>query len=347
MEPRVSIIILNWNGWRDTVECLESVYRIHYLNYDVIVIDNASTDDSIQKIREYARGKIKVTSRFFKYTSHNKPIHVFVLKEEVAKQGKFNRVLYEKYDVNRRLILIKNEDNYGFAGGNNVGIKFALSIFNSDYILLLNNDVVVDSDFLIKLVTVAEKDGKIGIVGPKIYYYDYDGKTDIIWHIGGKLKWYPPILHRTFNIKDKGQFNRLLNLDFVPGAAMLIKTNIIKKIGLLSQEYFLQWEDIDYCIRAKKEGFKVVYTPLANVWHKVSASYIGSKLTYFQTELGSRNRILFWKKYLSTEKFFLFIFFVLTVLLPLHVIYYILVERDIKKVKYFLKGLIKGLFYPI
>ncbi|WP_342452635.1 glycosyltransferase family 2 protein [Thermococcus stetteri] len=70
MFPRVSIIILNWNGWKDTIECLESLYRITYPNYDVILVDNASKDDSVQKIKEYAEGKIKVNSKFFEYNPH-------------------------------------------------------------------------------------------------------------------------------------------------------------------------------------------------------------------------------------------------------------------------------------
>ncbi|WP_370520470.1 glycosyltransferase family 2 protein [Thermococcus sp. LS2] len=98
MFPRVSIIILNWNGWRDTIECLESLYRITYLNYDVIVIDNGSRDNSIQKIREYCEGKIKVNSEFFKYSPYNKPIRVFEISEDEAKQGKFDRSLYEKFE---------------------------------------------------------------------------------------------------------------------------------------------------------------------------------------------------------------------------------------------------------
>jgi GT2 family glycosyltransferase len=122
IKPRVSIIILNWNGWRDTIECLESLYRIDYPNYDVIVVDNSSTDDSIEKIKEYCEGKIAVDSKFFKYDPRNKPI-------EVVECGKD-----EKPDIPKaqrdRLFLIKNDKNYGFAKGNNIGIQYALKAFN-------------------------------------------------------------------------------------------------------------------------------------------------------------------------------------------------------------------------
>ena len=93
--PRVSIIILNWNGWKDTIECLESIYQITYQNYDVIVVDNGSKDDSVQKIKEYCEGKIKVESKFFEYDPSNKPIYVLeYTREQAEKGGNFRK---EKY----------------------------------------------------------------------------------------------------------------------------------------------------------------------------------------------------------------------------------------------------------
>ena len=168
MFPRVSIIILNWNGWKDTIECLESLYKITYPNYDVIVVDNGSKDDSVEKIKAYANGEIKVESKFFKYNPKNKPIKVFEVSEEDARYGRFKRTLYNKFDVNRRMILIRNKDNYGFTGGNNIAIQFALNVLNPDYVLLLNNDTVVDRNFLSELVKVAESDNRIGVLQPKI-----------------------------------------------------------------------------------------------------------------------------------------------------------------------------------
>jgi len=87
MKPKVSIIILNWNGWKDTIECLESVYQITYPNYNVIVVDNGSEDESIEKIREYCKGKIKVESKFFEYNLGNKPIKIIEYTREEAEDG--------------------------------------------------------------------------------------------------------------------------------------------------------------------------------------------------------------------------------------------------------------------
>ncbi|WP_048150681.1 glycosyltransferase family 2 protein [Palaeococcus ferrophilus] len=307
--PRVSIIILNWNGWRDTIECLESLYRITYPNYDVIVVDNGSEDDSVQKIKEYAAGKIKVNSKFFEYNPYNKPIKVFEILENEAKQGKFNRPHYGKFDSNRRMILIKNEDNYGFAGGNNVGIKFALSVLNPDYVLLLNNDTVVDPNFLIELIKVAESDEKIGIVGPKIYYYDYNGRDDVIWFAGGELSqfgWF--YYHRDQKIAEKYSTSPT-SVDWITGASMLLKVNNLGRLTILSQDYFFGNEDVDLCIHASKRELINMYVPKAKIWHKVGVArkkvasvspelFIKTHLDYIKLIQKHSDRLSFFHRFL-------------------------------------------------
>ena len=144
MNPKVSIIILNWNGWRDTIECLESLYQITYPNYDVIIVDNGSEDGSIQKIKEYAESKIKVESKFFEYSSENKPIKIIEYTREEAEAGGGKEKEITDLPSNKKMIIIKNEKNYGFAEGNNIAMRYALKALNPDYILLLNNDTVVD-----------------------------------------------------------------------------------------------------------------------------------------------------------------------------------------------------------
>ena len=83
--PRVAVIILNWNGWKDTVECLESLYNINYPNYDVVLVDNASSDDSIQKIEKYCKGNLKVESKFLTFQTGNKPIKIVEHTEDEIK----------------------------------------------------------------------------------------------------------------------------------------------------------------------------------------------------------------------------------------------------------------------
>ncbi|NQE54445.1 hypothetical protein C5S29_12710, partial [ANME-1 cluster archaeon GoMg3.2] len=180
MMLKVSIIILNWNGWKDTIECLESLYQITYPNYEVVVVDNGSEDESIEKIIEYCEGKIKVESKFFEYDPSNKPIKVIEYTRAEAGGGKEEEI--DSLPSNRKMIIIKNEKNYGFAEGNNIGMRYALKALNPDYILLLNNDTVVDREFLGELMKVAESNGMIGFVGAKVYFYD---KSNVIQFTGG------------------------------------------------------------------------------------------------------------------------------------------------------------------
>jgi len=281
--PRVSIIILNWNGWRDTIECLESLYRIEYPNYDVIVIDNDSKDESIQKIKEYASGKIKVESKFFRYNPKNKPIKVFEIDEEEARQGKFNRPFYEKFDPDRRLVLIKNKENYGYAGGNNIGIKFALSIFNPDYVLILNNDTVVEPKFLSELVKVAEMDKKIGIVGSLIRLYY---TPNVIQSNGIQINL------KVGRIRHIQEINPQESVDCVMGCSMLISKKLLSNGELFDNAFFVYVEEIDFCLRAKKNrGYIIKSIPYSLVFHKHrgSTGYIMNKFILYYR---ARNYIL-------------------------------------------------------
>jgi len=227
--PKVSIIILNWNGLEDTIECLESLKKITYPNYEVIVVDNASEGDDVKILKE----------KFGDY------IHI-----------------------------IENDKNYGFAEGNNIGMRYALSSSAPTHLMLLNNDTVVAPDFLEELVKVAESEAEIGIVGPKIYYYDFEGRKNVIWFAGGKIEWwrrwvYP---HIGRNDKDLPQYQNLTTVDWVSGAAMMLKSSIIRELSFLDSQYFFGDEDVDYCLRARKHGFKIVYVSTARVWHKVGVS---------------------------------------------------------------------------
>lgn len=298
--PRVSIIILNWNGWKDTIECLESVYQITYPNYDVIVVDNGSENESVEKIKEYAEGRLSVESNFFEYSRGNKPIYVMEYSQEEAELG--IRRDRDGLDLpsNKRLIMISNRENYGFAEGNNIGIRYSLTCFNPEYILLLNNDTVVKKDFLNNLISDALCDNQnIGIFGPKIFYYNFEGRKDVIWSAGGFFNMWSGIrTTRYYRSIDCTDASYPLDVDFVSGAALLIHRNVIKRIGLLDSDYFTYTEDIDWCYRAKKSGYRIRYVPSSLVWHKVSMS-TGTENSPFSQYLIVRNSVLFMKKNVS------------------------------------------------
>ena len=255
MNTNVSIVILNWNGWRDTIECLESIYLNNYHNYNVIVVDNDSNDESINKIKEYCNGKIKIESSFFKYNQYNKPIEIL---EPEPDDNILNKDNYESQSL--RLFLIKNDRNVGFAEGNNIGIKYALDNLNPDYVLLLNNDTVVDKGFLVEMLKVSESDNRIGIVGPKIYFYNDPNR---IWFAMGKISWkFCRGLNIGYNEIDNGQYNKVTKVEYISGCAFLIKREVIDSIGLLDKKFFLYFEEIDWTLRATRLSYKSVYVPM-------------------------------------------------------------------------------------
>jgi GT2 family glycosyltransferase len=329
--PKVSIIILNWNGWRDTIECLESLYQITYQNYEVIVVDNGSEDESIEKIKEYCEGKISVESKFFEYSPENKPIKIIEYTREVAEAGGGREKEIVDLPSNRKLIIIKNKKNYGFAEGNNIGIKYALKALNSDYVMLLNNDTVVDNIFLDELVKVAGSDDKIGIIGPKVNYYD---KSNKIFSVGGKINWWTGK-----NTALQSNLNQIREVDYVSGCALMIKKDALNKIGLFSSEYFLYAEELDYCVRTNRQGFKVFNYPRTTIWHKISASAESKIKMYYRT----RNRFIFMKKFLSHPKFLFFIIWTLTVDFAIETLM-LIYNRDFDLYKSYLRGLFDGLF---
>lgn len=270
--PKIAVILLNWNTWQDTIECLESLYQVNYPNYEVIVVDNNSLDNSIEKIKEYAQGLVEINSKFVNYTSDNKPILTVEYLREEAERGDRaeNEEETAKVSSNRKLVLIKNEKNYGFSGGNNIGIRYALHNKKVKYILLLNNDTVVDPNFLIELVDVMEKESKIGIAGSKIYDY-YDNK--LIQCKGGYICWWKgKIEEYDFWVREKQECDQISERDFVWATSALIKREVFEKIGLLDPYFFFGIEEYDFCTRAKKAGFKIVYVPTSKVWHKKGAS---------------------------------------------------------------------------
>lgn len=324
--PKVSIIILNWNGWKDTIECLESLYRITYPNYDVIVVDNGSEDESIEEIKDYAGGKIKVESKFFEHETKNKPITVFENpKNKINDKGK-------NLPSNRKLILIENDENYGFAKGNNIGIKYALKYLESDYILILNNDIVVDKDFLQILVNTMKNDAGIGIVGPMIKLYD---KNEEIFSVGGIINWWTGRNKAILHLKS----NQIKEVDYVSGCALTIRKEIFNRVGLLSEEYFLYVEEIDYCVRVNRQNYKIVNEPNAVIWHKVSSTAQNKIKIYYTT----RNWFIFMKKFANLPNYVFFIFWNLTFNFLFETVK-IIYMYNLKLYKYYLKGLFDGLF---
>ncbi len=214
------------------------------------------------------------------------------------------------------LKIIYNEKNLGFTGGNNTGIDYALTN-GADYVLILNNDTLVDSSFADELVYFANSHQDAGIVAPKIYFakgyefhkdrYRTEDLGKIIWYAGGLIDWKNVYAsHRGVDEVDKGQYDDVIETEFATGCCFLMPREVIEKVGKFDDDYFLYFEDADLSQRVKKKGYKVYYNPQSVIWHK-NASSTGGSGSDLQDYYLTRNRLLFGFKYAPARaKFALF-----------------------------------------
>lgn len=246
MEPRVHVVILNWNGFGDTSRCLRSLQHLRYLNYRVIVVDNGSTDDSESRIVEQFPGI------------------------ELTQSGK----------------------NLGFAGGCNVGIRQALAE-GTDFIWLLNSDTTVDPAALEALVDKIDTNPRIGAVGSAIYFMDEPHRLQA-WGGGYVNFWLGRSGHFFKPVPDP-------NIQFLTGASLLISRSAVEAIGLLDEDFFMYWEDADFCFRLRRAGWNLAVAGESKVWHKGYTSIGRGRVSSYQYFNASAS--LFFKKYAPVPVF--------------------------------------------
>jgi GT2 family glycosyltransferase len=254
---KVFITILNYNGNKDTYNCLNSLEELNTTGFElnVVVVDNAS-------------------------------------KEKFTEDKKY------KFDLK----IIRSETNLGFSGGQNLGIKFALDN-GADYVVILNNDVILNKELIVELLNTFETNKDCGIVSPKIYFakghefhkdrYQQNELGKVIWYAGGQIDWQNVIAsHIGVDEVDKGQYQNVKEIDFASGCCEMIKREVFEKIGFFDDRYFLYYEDNDLSQRAKKQGFKIYYQPKAMLWH-INAGSAGGSGSGLQDYYITRNRLLF------------------------------------------------------
>lgn len=195
--------------------------------------------------------------------------------------------------------IIQNSENLGFTGGNNIGIKSALSR-GADFIWLLNNDTVVDKNALQSLIEAFD-DRSVGIAGSKIYFshgrefhkdrYKIGELGNVLWYAGGRIDWNNMYAsHRGVDEVDRGQYDEPEETEFITGCSMMVKREVFEKVGLLDEKFFAYLEDVDFCLRAKNHGYKLLYKPSSIVWHK-NASSSGSPGSVLHEYYLTRNRL--------------------------------------------------------
>jgi len=225
--------------------------------------------------------------------------------------------------------VIESSENLGFAGGNNLAIRQA----KGKYLLFINNDTEVDPGFLENLVFELENDSSIGIASPKIIYYN---QSELIQFAGAKsinkLTGRGSILKSEY---DTGQYDDCYETGLIHGAAMIVPMDVIKKVGLMPEIYFLYYEELDWCEMIKKAGYKALYIGKSKIYHKESVSV--GRDSPFKTYFMARNRLIFIKRNTKGLNLILSILFFVFISLPKNIIFFLL-KGKISHVKFFLKG---------
>ncbi len=228
MKPKISVIVLNWKGYKDSRECLNSLMKQKYQNLEIILVDNESDKNELEKI-----------------------------KKEFPK-----------------IITKANNENFGYAKGNNIGIKCAINN-GADYVFILNNDTIINEQIFDKLLK--EFDKNTAIVSPVIYYFKNNRK---IWSAGGSFNKTTGLTTLNHSIPNKNK------VSFIPGTAMLIDLNKLKKIGYFNERYFLYYEDTDLCQRFIKKGYSLKIAKNSKILHSISNASGGeysSTFLYYMT----------------------------------------------------------------
>ena len=227
MNPHVYILILNWNGKEVLKPCLDSVMSIDYSNYSVMVIDNGSSDGSINMVKE----------------NHPK-VGILALDQNYEFSSGYNRCFTQ----------LKNEP--------------------SEFIMLLNNDTIVDLEILNSFIQAKEQYGDNQIYGGKIYYQD---NPTMIWYAGGTVKLnFGYIAHRGIRKMDSKEYSTPMETDYVTGCCLFTSIEVINQLNGFDEQFNMYGEDVDLCLRAKNEGIQCYYWPDATLQHHVSASLGGA-----------------------------------------------------------------------
>ena len=299
----IYIIVLNWNGWRDTVECLDSIFELNFKGYRVIICDNSSTDDSVKEIAKFldsvAKEKIFIDFNKLDESETRKNYHyVDWLHNDEALPNQRNVVT-----------IIQTGENRGYGAGNNVGIRFALRDKNLECIWILNNDVVVEKNSLKNLYEYYLTHSNSGLIGSKLLFYGHVGQ---IQAIGGKYnKYLATSLHVGEHEEDVGQYDldsAITKIDYPVGAALFTSKKYLDSVGLLSEEYFLYFEEMDWVLRGQSFGWSIGYCWKSKVFHKEGRS-IGSNSnpkykSYVADYYSLVNRIRFTRKHYKKYIFF-------------------------------------------
>jgi len=264
------IILVNYNNAADTIECLESLLKINDPDFQVIVVDN-STEDCIAILRSWASGDIvpAMASAFPAYVLPlvSKPIDAYFIEESA--------IQHVNQQLCNQVLFIKANNNNGFAAANNIALKYTLKFGSADsWAWILNNDTVVSPDLLMvfRSYVASLNSAKIGIIGTKLFYYKYPEKLQGIAGV------YNPYNGKTKHVgafeEDNGQFDNFnyAKFDYVIGASLFVSLKFLEEVGLMAEDYFLYYEEIDWITRGLQKNWHPGFLSQGKVYHKEGAS---------------------------------------------------------------------------
>jgi GT2 family glycosyltransferase len=263
---QICVVILNWNGWRDTIECLESVFRLDHSDFRVVVCDNDSSDGSLEKIKQWARGELGACAANARLAHLSSP--------PVPKPIEFREMSRREAESmtggwETPLTLIQTGENLGFAGGNNVGLRLALSDPACQYFWLLNSDTVIEADALPAMLRLMRERPMVGLCGSlNVSYYHprevqaQGGLTYRRWT--ARVRTPAPL---TIDAVD----SHPAPMDYVNGASMLASRAFLEAVGLMEESYFLYFEELDWAMRARGK-FDLGFARESVIYHKEGAT---------------------------------------------------------------------------
>lgn len=284
MSPHVTVVVLNWNGWQDTLECLDSLVHQNYPAMSIVVVDNASTDGSQYHLMTWPEKGGKDWLR-----------RQFVIRTTAPESPCLDRLR------NGDFVFIQSGANGGFAAGNNLGIRLALK-HQAAYVWILNNDTEVHPSALEALVSCAQADPAIGMCGSILIYHD--SRNQIQACGGGNFDyWRASGQQIGHGLDPSKKLDAILStpLTYVAGASLLARAEMIRDVGAFEERYFLYYEEIDWAERAK--AWKMAVAPESIVYHKEGAS-IGTSERGRRSVLSqyylTRNLLLFYARFHKT-----------------------------------------------
>lgn len=245
------------------------------MNVAVVVLNHNGNDDTLECLRSLEKAAYRPRRLIVVDNASDPPL----------------RPRLEASGIDARLL--ESGVNLGFTGGGNLGMRAALD-GGAEAVLLLNNDTVVDPGFLEPLVGALRGDARLGIVAPKIYFH---GRDRVIWAQGARIgPWTGRSPHIGVYEKDRGQHDGVREVDRVTGCAMLVRREFIERVGLLDDRFFVYGEEIDWCLRGRRAGYRMAVVKDSVIWHKghrTSGRRGRPFIAYFQT----RNHLLMLRKH--------------------------------------------------